>query len=149
MDSSLPSNSAMRSFRLAACRSCAGVNCNRSIAAQLRRPYGNATQYFPTRPLVRKPDPRLSNPPSHPLVAGRRTGQMRATMTQCRGRPRYGRCAGQSRCGAAPCRCRRPRLTGLVMFLPTLWPRRQSILRQQMACEEPQRLQNLGRWTAW
>ena len=64
MDSNSPSNSAMRSFRLAACRSCAGVNCNRSIAAQLRRPYGNATQYFPTRPLVRKPSVVVS---PHPI----------------------------------------------------------------------------------
>ena len=65
MDSNSHSNSAMRSFRLAACRSCAGVNCNRSIAAQLRSPYGNATQYFPTRPPVRKPNPRLLSP--HPF----------------------------------------------------------------------------------
>lgn len=64
MDSNSPSNSAMRSFRLAACRSCADVNCNRSIATQLRRPYGNATQYFPTRPLVRKPSVVVS---PHPI----------------------------------------------------------------------------------
>ena len=52
----------MRSFRLAACRSCAGVICNRSIAAQLGRPHRNATEYFPTRPRVRKPNPRLMSP---------------------------------------------------------------------------------------
>jgi hypothetical protein len=70
-DSSSRSNSSMRSFRLAACRSCAGVNCNRFIAAQLRKPYGNATQYFPTRPLVRKPDPRLLSPPPIPSACRR------------------------------------------------------------------------------
>jgi hypothetical protein len=69
-DSNSRSNSSMRSFRLAACRSCAGVNCNRSIAAQSRRPYEKATQYFPTRPLVRKPNPRLM---SHIPTACRRT----------------------------------------------------------------------------
>ena len=63
-DSSSCSNSSIRSFRLAACRSCAGVNCNRSIASRLRKPYGNATQYFPTRPLVRKPSVVVS---PHPI----------------------------------------------------------------------------------
>ena len=52
MDSSSCSNSSIRSFSAAACRSWAGVNCNRSIAAQLRKPYGIAIPYFATEPLV-------------------------------------------------------------------------------------------------
>src|SRR5258707_480900 len=43
MDSSSRSNSCIFSFTVAACRSCAGVNCNISISSQSRTPLGNAT----------------------------------------------------------------------------------------------------------
>ena len=46
--------------------------------------------------------------------------------------------------GGAPCRCRSPRLIGLVIVLPTLSPRRQSTRQQQMASGESQRLPILG-----
>jgi hypothetical protein len=45
-DSSSFSNSVIRSFRTAACRSCAGVSCNNSITSQSGRAVINAIDYF-------------------------------------------------------------------------------------------------------
>jgi hypothetical protein len=70
VDSSSCSNSSIRSFSAAACRSWAGVNCNRSIASRLRKPFGNATPYSLTRPLGKQPNPRSLSPPSQPLAVG-------------------------------------------------------------------------------